>query len=269
MATTDADLYQRGVETLFASWEVYARYASGASVQRLPGVTAAIFGCEPERGIYNNAVLARDLDPRLRAVALAAMQSAYAAAGVDRFAAWVHESDLSMRYDLEQRGYTLDTTTRAMGMPLDRFDMPEPKLDIRPLDWSDYLRIFDLPRGLLGRGNREDLQPVVAFVDDAPVSSALTFDVAGDCGIYNVGTLERARRCGLATALTAHVLGEARARGCQSASLQSTLMAERVYAAVGFRDFGRFLEYVPPIAGVGCSSWKRSVDYREPRSAER
>src|SRR5207248_10304629 len=63
---TDADLYQRGLETLIASWEAYAACASGASVQRLPGVTAAIFPCEPERGIYNNAVLARDLDPRPR-----------------------------------------------------------------------------------------------------------------------------------------------------------------------------------------------------------
>ena len=30
-----------------------------------------------------------------------------------------------------------------------------------------------------------------------------------------------------------------------TASLQSTAMAERVYAVVGFRDLGRILEYVP------------------------
>jgi hypothetical protein len=36
-----------------------------------------------------------------------------------------------------------------------------------------------------------------------------------------------------------------RARGCQTASLQATPMAERVYSAVGFRNLGRFLEYVP------------------------
>jgi len=38
---------------------------------------------------------------------------------------------------------------------------------------------------------------------------------------------------------------DALARGCRTASLQSTQMAERVYAAVGFRDLGRILEYVP------------------------
>lgn len=41
-----------------------------------------------------------------------------------------------------------------------------------------------------------------------------------------------------------HVHG-ALARRCLTATLQSTEMAERVYVAVGFRDLGRILEYVP------------------------
>ena len=45
--------------------------------------------------------------------------------------------------------------------------------------------------------------------------------------------------------LTAAQAYDARARGCRTASLQSTPMAERVYAAVGFRDLGRILEYIP------------------------
>jgi len=245
---TDADLYQRGLATLVASWEAYARCASHALVQRHPGVTTAIFACEPERSIYNNAVLAHDLDADARQDAIATMQAAYSAEGVDRFAAWVHEADSAMRGDLERLGYTLDTTTRNMGMRLDDIRQPEPELDLRPLDWSLYVRVFELPPGLLARGNREGLHVVVAFDHDEPASSALTFDLAGDRGIYNVGTLEPARRRGLATALTAHLLHDARARGCESASLQSTPMAEHVYAAVGFHDLGRFLEFLPPTA---------------------
>ena len=75
--------------------------------------------------------------------------------------------------------------------------------------------------------------------------SQSAFDFGSDCGIYNVATLEPARRRGLATRLTAIHLHDARARGCQTASLQSTAMAERVYATVGFRDLGRILEYIP------------------------
>jgi hypothetical protein len=52
-------------------------------------------------------------------------------------------------------------------------------------------------------------------------------------------------RRGLGTALTALHVHDALARGCQTASLQSTEMAEGVHAAVGFRDLGRILEYVP------------------------
>jgi GNAT superfamily N-acetyltransferase len=244
---TDADLYQRGNETLIASWEEYARYANGASVRCYPGVTAAIFPCEPERGFYNNAVLQRDLGPRQRVGALAAMQADYAAAGIDRFATWVHESDPAMRCDLEQLGYTLDTVTRAMGMAIDDIRLPRPELELRPLEWSNYLRVFDLPAGLLAESNHDRWQVTVVWLEGQPVASALTFDLAGDCGIYNVGTLEHARRRGLATALTAHLLHEARGRGCESASLQSTPMAEHVYAAAGFRDLGRFLEYGPPV----------------------
>jgi predicted GNAT family acetyltransferase len=68
----------------------------------------------------------------------------------------------------------------------------------------------------------------------------------GDCGIFNVGTRRRYRRRGLACALTLVQLHDAVARGCVTASLQSTPMAERVYAVVGMRDLGRILEYAPP-----------------------
>jgi predicted GNAT family acetyltransferase len=60
-----------------------------------------------------------------------------------------------------------------------------------------------------------------------------------------VSTVEHARRRGLATAVTARLVERAGARGCATATLQATEMAERMYAAVGFRDLGRFIEYVP------------------------
>ena len=43
------------------------------------------------------------------------METTYASAGITRFAAWAHESDVPMRHHLEVRGYTLDVSTRAMG----------------------------------------------------------------------------------------------------------------------------------------------------------
>jgi len=242
---TDAELYLRGRDTLLASWEAYARGATGAALHRLPGVAAAVFPNEPERAVYNNALLDRDLGASERAGALDAMEAVYAGAGVARFAAWVHESDEPMRAELEQRGYTLDTTTRAMGMALDDIAVPRPEIPLRPARWLEYLTIEHLPLDFLATADHAAFHLLAARIDGEMVAAALAYDFGGDCGIYNVGTVEKARKRGLGTALTAAQAYDARARGCRTASVQSTEMAERVYAAVGFRDLGRILEYVP------------------------
>jgi ribosomal protein S18 acetylase RimI-like enzyme len=243
----DADLYQRGSATLLASWEQDAHGATGASLHRQAGVAAAVFPNEPERSVFNNALLERHLSARQRADALDAMEAAYAAAGVDRFAAWVHESDPEMRRDLERRGYTFDTTTRAMGLPLDEVLPPRLPIELAPSDWKEHLRIAGVPSDFLAAADPTAYHVRLARLDGETAATALAFDRDGDCGIYNVVTLEHARRRGLATALTTIQVHDARARGCETASLQATPMAEHLYATAGFRDLGRFLEYVPPV----------------------
>jgi GNAT superfamily N-acetyltransferase len=242
---TDAELYLRGRDTLLASWEAYARGATGAALHRLPGVAAAVFPNEPERAVYNNALLDRDLGASERAGVLDAMEAVYAGAGVARFAAWVHESDEPMRAELEQRGYTLDTTTRAMGMALDDIAVPRPEIPLRPARWLEYLTMEHLPLDFLATADHAAFHLLAARIDGEMVAAALAYDFGDDCGIYNVGTVEKARKRGLGTALTAAQAYDARDRGCRTASVQSTEMAERVYAAVGFRDLGRIFEYVP------------------------
>ena len=250
-AVTKDDLYVRGTQTLLASWEEYAGAAPGAEMWRLPGVTAAVFPCGPERDFYNNALLQRGLSAAERAAAIDAMEAAYAAAGVGRFAAWVHESDAATRGALERRGYTLDQTTRAMGMALDDIRLPRPRIGSASANWAEYLRIFGLPDDLLSGADHELFHLAVVRLNGLGVAAALAFDHAEDCGIYNVGTVPWARRRGLATALTTLQAHDARTRGRLTASLQSTAAAERVYHAVGFRDLGLILEYVPPAATSG------------------
>jgi GNAT superfamily N-acetyltransferase len=243
---TDADLYRRGTDTLLASWQEYVRGAVDAALHRLPGVAAAVFPHEPERAVYNNAVLERGLAARGRTEALDAMEAIYAAAGVDRFAAWVHQRDEPMRRDMEHRGYALDTTTRAMGMSLDHIRAPRPTIRLQSADWAEYLKSQGLSPDFLKGADHAAFHVLVARFDGEIASAALAYDFRGDCGIYNVGTAATARRRGLGTALTAAQLYNARDRGCSTATLQSTRMAERVYAAVGFRDLGQILEYTPP-----------------------
>jgi GNAT superfamily N-acetyltransferase len=243
---TDAELYLRGSATLIASWAADANGSEGTAVKRERGVAAAVFPHEPERSVFNNALLDRWLSPHDRAHALDAMEAAYAKAGVGRFAAWVHESDAGMRQDIERRGYRLDTTTRAMGLVLSADHVPSPPhIDLAQPNWSEHLRLLGLPADFLARADPQAYAVAIARVDGVNASTAIAFDCDGDCGIYNVGTVEGARNRGLASAVTATLLRDAVARGCTTASLQATPMAERLYAALGFRDLGRILEYVP------------------------
>ncbi|HEY4096265.1 MAG TPA: GNAT family N-acetyltransferase [Baekduia sp.] len=243
--TTDSDLYRRGTATLLASWEEYAHGSSGAGLQRMAGVAAAVFPRGPEREFYNNALLDRDLGPAERAAAVDAMAAAYDAASVERYAAWVHESDEAMRAELSRRGYTIDESTRAMAMSLHAVPRASPDIELAPPDWAEYLRILDVPAGLLHGVDRGAFHLLVARLAGTGVATAMAFDHDGDCGVFNVSTLEAARRQGLGTALTARHLRDAIQRGCSTASLQSTPIAERIYARLGFRDLGRILEYVP------------------------
>jgi ribosomal protein S18 acetylase RimI-like enzyme len=248
----EAQLCLRGTETMLASWDAYADGSRGATVVRLPGVAAAVFPTEPERSVYNNAVLAHGLGRAERADALDAMEAAYASAAIARYAAWVHETDRAMRTDLEARGYRIDTSTVAMGMAVADVRLPRPHLDLAPPDWSAYLRLLvrdGAPPGLLDGVDPDVFHPLIARLRGEDVAAGLAFDLDDDCGIYNVGTLPHARRRGVGTAVTALLVHDAAARGCRTATLQSTAMGEGVYAAVGFRDLGRILEYVPRDAG--------------------
>jgi predicted GNAT family acetyltransferase len=132
-----------------------------------------------------------------------------------------------------------------MGLDLDEIRLPRPAVDLAPPDWTEFLRVIEVSPGLLGDGDHRAFHVAIARLDGENVAGAMAYDHDDDCGIYNVGTLDRARRRGIGTAVTATLLHDARARGCRTATLQSTPMAERMYAAVGFRDLGGFVEYVP------------------------
>ena len=242
---TDAELYARGADTLIASWEAYARGAVNAAVQHLPGVTVAVFPNPPERGVYNNALLDRDLGERARASALAALETSYTSADVAGFAAWAHATDLPLRGDLENRGYTVDTTTRAMSMSLDELRLPRPAIRLEPATWPEYLRAEGLPSTFLAGADHAAFHVLAVRAERQIVATALAYDHGSDCGIYNVSTHERFRRRGLGAALTVTQLHDARVRGCRTASLQASAMAEGVYAAAGFRDLGQIMEYTP------------------------
>jgi GNAT superfamily N-acetyltransferase len=258
------DLFERSVATLIESWAYLASGSPGAEVRPIEGATIAAFVHRPDREFLNNAVLERrpaDLD-----ATLAEIKATYARHGIGRFAVWVHESDASTAAALGDRGYRFDSATRTMAMPLDSLaevgraaiDPPSAGDLSAPGDLSALELVEVLPAEFWAVDGLDDLVPeldpsgahfYVALLDGESVAMLMAFDHDADCGIYMVGTVEGARRRGIATALSAHAVAAARERGCLTASLQATEMAERVYARVGFRDLGRWEEYVPLPSG--------------------
>src|SRR5215510_13172904 len=117
MTIADDALYERMLGNLFSCWTRIAEGTDQASLARVPGAVVALFPAGPEAAFYNNAVFARGLDGPRAAEAAAAIVSAYEGAGVDRYAAWMHESEQAAIAELTGRGFRVDTWTRAMAMP--------------------------------------------------------------------------------------------------------------------------------------------------------
>jgi ribosomal protein S18 acetylase RimI-like enzyme len=240
------DLYERQVATLVASWRAYARHSDGARVEDVEGAAVCLFPSTPESAVYNNALLPRGLGGARVGAVVAAVEGAYREAGIPSYAIWAHESDADAVVALEGRGLRFDSATRAMAMSLDALAVPRPEIELGDLDWDGYAEFEGIP-GLLRGASAAEFHLRVARLDERDVGAVIAYDHDGDRGIFNLGTVPEARRRGIGTALAALQLHEARERGCATASLQSTPIAEGVYAALGFADLGRYLEYLPAI----------------------
>ena len=244
MAAERGALYQRQAQTLIASWRYFANWSSGAAIHEEPGVQVAVFPAAPERFVYNNALLELGLDRAESARAMDRVESLYAVARVRTYAVWVHEAEDRAGDEVRDRGYRLATSTRAMGMELDELTVDRPSLDLGDADWEEHPRLIEGPEGLLEGIDPHPLNVVVARLCGVNAASAIAYDFDGDCGLYNLGTVPESRRQGIGTDVAALQLWNARDRGCTTASIQSTEIAEGVYFSVGFRDLGRYLEYV-------------------------
>jgi GNAT superfamily N-acetyltransferase len=84
----------------------------------------------------------------------------------------------------------------------------------------------------------------LARLDGEPVAATSLFPEAGVAGIYNVGTLPEARGRGIAAALVATALRDARDAGYRAATLQSSEMGFRVYQRLGFFQCCTYSHYV-------------------------
>lgn len=281
----DTAALDRMSASLIASWRWLASREPGAAVRRVGEADAAIFPHGPAREILNNALLARgaaDVPGSLRA-----LERVYADARVPGFAVWAHESDAAAQRACERAGYRTHEAPRGMVARLDGLDgaaggrgavgaggggAPDAAAggpgaagatgtggDAGAAADGAPVEAGEAAEALVVNGLTPDL--LTAWPGDGrwyvvrdggrAIAAALAQDHEDDCIVSFVATLPEARRRGHAGRIIARLLADAAARGRTTATLRSTPVAERLYAAAGFRDLGRFVEWEPPERWAG------------------
>lgn len=77
----------------------------------------------------------------------------------------------------------------------------------------------------------------LGLLDNKPVATAALFEGKEAAGIYWVGTLPEARKRGIASALTRHVLLKAKKYGYEIAVLNASSQGHSIYQRIGFTDY--------------------------------
>jgi GNAT superfamily N-acetyltransferase len=91
----------------------------------------------------------------------------------------------------------------------------------------------------------------VGYTGGQPVTAGLSVRTGRTVGVYNIATIESARRHGLGAAMTERVVADAAAEGCDVAILQSSEMGRPVYERLGYRTVVEYDGYGEPGAAAG------------------
>jgi len=153
-----------------------------------------------------------------------ALEPISAAAGPDK------SSDHEIRQVMDEAGIEDHVKTAAAG-----FDLPE-----------SVLRSIITP----AMAQRAGVAAYVGYTDDRPVTAGLGIRTGRTIGVYNICTLPAVRGRGYGAAMTARVIADGAAAGCDVATLQSSAMGYSVYERLGFRTVVEYMGYVDAADGA-------------------
>jgi GNAT superfamily N-acetyltransferase len=86
----------------------------------------------------------------------------------------------------------------------------------------------------------------VSYTDGQPVTTGLGVRTGRTIGVYNIATIESARRHGLGAAMTARIAADGAGEGCDVAILQASPMGLPIYERLGYRTVVEYDGYVEP-----------------------
>jgi GNAT superfamily N-acetyltransferase len=92
--------------------------------------------------------------------------------------------------------------------------------------------------------DRPECVVYVGYADGAAVASGLGWRTGRTIGVYAIATIPAARRRGYGAAMTARVVTDGVATGCDAAALQASELGRPIYERLGFRVDVRYTSYV-------------------------
>jgi ribosomal protein S18 acetylase RimI-like enzyme len=95
--------------------------------------------------------------------------------------------------------------------------------------------------------DRPECAVYVGYASGQPVVSGLGWRTGRTIGVYSIATIEAARRRGYGTAMTARVIADGVAAGCDAAALQASELGRPLYERLGFRTVVRYAAYAEPV----------------------
>lgn len=227
--------------------------ATGADESRIlerAGLTALIApGCA-DRSLINSVAFDRRW-PEALIDALDDLSLLYADAGVNAWGVWALDGEQAVEAALANAGFTLDSEPFAMAAPIDEIRLDREASAETEIRWDPVAlarinaRAYGFPDEelisvLAGMPAGDDVFTVFAVDDGEPTACAMMARLPNnDCAVYFVATDPDRRGRGLGHAVMGAGLRLARARGCETTSLQSSAPGYGLYRKLGYRDLGR------------------------------
>jgi GNAT superfamily N-acetyltransferase len=127
-----------------------------------------------------------------------------------------------LRFEEVREALALDAFGTLLGVA---FEMP-------PLVVDPMLRMLEAAR----RSEEAGIRNFIAFDGGEPVACGSLLLAEGVAGLYNIGVLPDRQGAGVGTAMTAALMGEARAAGAETGILWSSAAGLQCYRRLGFEE---------------------------------
>jgi ribosomal protein S18 acetylase RimI-like enzyme len=241
-------LRRRQAASQRAFYRMLASSSRDARLLQVDGVQATIVPVRPWFSVFNGVFYE---DARALQAALPLLAREYEHAGVGAWTVWVPPGDRAAAGVLEQAGHVRDSTPLLMAAPISEIDLrSRVELDlIESPTWAEVAGCNDSAHGVLEpwsmaaafeRAEDPHSHLYAARAGGGVASALVAREHEGDCYFWFVATAPESQRRGLAGELMRRALREARERGCDTTSLESTSAGELLYSGLGYAAFGRF-----------------------------